>query len=921
MKPFIKSSLLFSMAMAICATSIPVNAQTAPRMQISSQNTFVGESVILNLQVENAKTKDAPEFPEVDGLTITPAGVPQQQIMTTIINGRRSERSTFTYRYQITPTAAGEFLVPAIPVETTTGVFKTKPFTISAESSVTGDLLFAEIQTEGTSVFVGQAMDLTLKIWLKPFHSKKYDLTVSAEDMFRLVKETTNWGPFQDSIEKISKSELALRSRKVTRESSDGKEQNYYLFEIDAQHYPTSAGKISLADIIIEFNYPTALSRSRDPFDQFFQNSPFGQSPFQNNFFDSFGSSPFGNSLSISGTRPISAAPDIASIDVLPIPSQGRPIDYRGAVGNYRMVTQASPTKVKSGDPITLKIGIQGTGPMELVQAPPLNTLTDLTRDFKVSDEPLAGVVDGDIKVFTTTIRPRTAGISEIPAIPLSFFNPDSAEFISIQSNPIPIIVEKADELALDAIVGLRGNDTSNKLQPAQPSIDLNNVRDINLDSPQSESDNFSMTWLFLIAPPLALGIFISCLKSRSQGSFFKTRFYTRKIAHAKTPHEVSKQILNWLEKELNRQNNTLTRSEAIALLDSKIEQSTCEDLNKLLVDCEQAAFNGNQSISLSSKKQIAVLIMKKINAQLSCFSLEPRGQRLRQFASVVPLTLGFFLATVLLAKLITPTQAPQLSSNPRNSASNDSIAFEKLNSSQRIKIFETANRDYDRGNEIKEQDTAEAAALFSSAIEKYQLLVDDGIRNTDLFLNLGNAHLQNNKIGYAIANYQKSLRCSPWNQQAIQNMELAMEASNPQGLGSYSLSSAFNWISRLPSTVGISILLVSWTVICIATAIKLSTPSLPLRRLFVAAVLCLLLGMGLTRWSTAFQTPRETAVAVASEITVFQGSNEATPPVMNSAIAEGEAVRILQERGNWSKIESSSGIRGWVQSEFFEKV
>ena len=920
MKRFIKPSLFFSIAMAICATSIPVNAQTAPRMQISSQNTFVGESVILNLQIENAKTKEAPKFPELDGLTIKPAGVPQQQIMTTIINGRRSERSIFTYRYQITPTAAGDFLVPAITVETTTGAIDTKPFTISAEPSVTGDLLFAEIQTEDTSVFVGQAMDLTLKIWLKPFHSKKYDLTVSAEDMFRLVKETTNWGPFQDSIEKISKSELALRSRKVTRESSDGKEQTYYLFEIDAQYYPTSAGKISLADVTIEFNYPTALSRTRDPFDQFFQNSPFGQSPFQNDFFDSFGSSPFGNSLSISGTRPISAAPDIASIDVLPIPSKGRPVDYRGAVGDYRMVTQASPTQVKSGDPITLKIGIQGTGPMELVQAPPLNTLTELTRDFKVSDEPLAGIVDGDIKVFTTTIRPRTAGISEIPAIPLSFFNPDSAEFISIQSNPIPILVEKADELALDAIVGLRGNDTSIKPQPMQPSIDLNNVRDINFDSPQSESANFPMTWLFLIAPPLALGIFISCLKRRSQGSFLTTRVYTRKIAHANTPHEVSKQILNWLEKELNCQNNTLTRSEAIALLDSKIEQSTCEDLNKLLVDCEQAAFNGNQSISLSSKKQIAMLIMKKINAQRSCFSLEPGGQRLRQFTSVVPLTLGFFLATVLLAMLITPTQAPQLSSNP-TSASIDSIVFEKLNSSQRIKIFETANRDYDRGNEIKEQDTAEAAALFSSAIEKYQLLVDDGVRNTDLFLNLGNAHLQNNKLGYAIANYQKSLRCSPWNQQAIQNMEIAMKASNPQGLGSYSLSSAFNWISRLPSTVGISILLVSWTVICIATAIKFSTPSLPLRSLFATAVLCLLLGMGLTRWSTSSQTPRETAVAVASEITVFQGSNEATPPVMNSAIAEGEAVRILQERGNWSKIESSSGIRGWVQSEFFEKV
>ncbi len=921
MKRIIKPSLFFCIAIATVAISIPVNAQNAPRMQISSQQTFVGESVTLNLQIENAKTKEAPNFPAVNGLKIEAAGVPQQQTMTTIVNGRRSERSTFTYRYQITPTEAGDFIVPAVTVETENGSLKTKPFSISAEPSVTGDLLFAEIQTEDTSVFVGQAMDLKLKIWLKPYYNKKFDLTVSAEDMFRLTKETTNWGPFKDSIEKISKSESVLRSREVSRESSDGKQQIYYLFEIDAQHYPTSEGKINLADVNIEFNYPTALSRSRDPFDQFFQSSPFSASPFQNNFFDSFRSSSFGNSLTISGTRPISTAPDIASINVLPIPLKDRPMDYRGAVGNYRMVTQASPTQVKSGDPITLKIGIQGTGPMELVQAPPLNTLTSLTKDFKVSDEPLAGIVEGDVKVFTTTIRPRTAGISEIPAIPLSFFNPDTAEFVSVQSDPIPIIVEKADELALDAIVGTPGSSNKIQSQPKQKRLDLNNVREINFDSTQTQSSNFPMTWLFLIAPPIALGIFIGFIKTRSQRPLPKLRAYRKKIATAKTPHEISKQILNWLERQLDRQSDTLTRTEAITLLSSKIDDSTREDLENLLMDCENAAFNGDQSISLTTKKQNAVLTIKKIKAQLSCFSLEPRGLRLRQFASVAPLALGFFLATVLLTKLLNPAQPQQLPSNSKTTALAESDPFTQLNPSQKVEIFQTANRDYDRGNKIKGQDTAEAAALFSEAIENYQLLVDAGIRDTDLFLNLGNAHLQNNAIGYAVANYQKSLRCSPSNHQANQNMQIVMQATNPQELNGNALSSTLNWISKLPSSIGISILLFSWTIICVATAIKLSAPSFQLRHLFTAAALFLLIGMGMTQCGNSLQPPEGTAVAVASEITVFQGSNESTPPVMSSAIAEGELVRVLQERGKWTKIESTSGVRGWVQSDFFEKV
>ena len=76
-----------------------------------------------------------------------------------------------------------------------------------------------------------------------------------------------------------------------------------------------------------------------------------------------------------------------------------------------------------------------------------------------------------------------------------------------------------------------------------------------------------------------------------------------------------------------------------------------------------------------------------------------------------------------------------------------------------------------------------------------------------------------------------------------------------------------------------------------------------------------------MTQASNSSHSTNNAAVAVASEITLFQGSSQFTPPIMNSAITEGELVRVLQQRGKWSKIESPSGIQGWVQSEFFEKV
>ena len=98
---------------------------------------------------------------------------------------------------------------------------------------------------------------------------------------------------------------------------------------------------------------------------------------------------------------------------------------------------------------------------MSLVQAPPLAELSGLTADFKVNDEPLAGIVQGDIKVFSTTIRPRRQGVTEIPAIPFSFFDPSTQKFVTVRSEPIAVTVSKADMLALTSIVGDAGEDTS----------------------------------------------------------------------------------------------------------------------------------------------------------------------------------------------------------------------------------------------------------------------------------------------------------------------------------------------------------------------------------------------------------------------------------------------------------------------------
>ncbi len=187
--------------------------------------------------------------------------------------------------------------------------------------------------------------------------------------------------------------------------------------------------------------------------------------------------------------------------------ADGRPADYRGAVGRYRIVTQATPTTVDAGDPITLNIGIAGTGPMELVQAPPLSELSSLTADFKVADQSLAGFVRDDTKVFSTTIRPRREGITEIPPIRFSFFDPDTQSYQTVISEPIAITVNKSESLALDAIVGKsRANGGPRDAEPPAGVgrlPDFTNHNSASVLVTQSATSQSQWWWIFVIAPPV----------------------------------------------------------------------------------------------------------------------------------------------------------------------------------------------------------------------------------------------------------------------------------------------------------------------------------------------------------------------------------------------------------------------------------
>ncbi len=871
--------------------------------QLSARESYVGMPITLYIQVSGQGSEQAPKIPEIDGLKITQAGAPSRSSQVSIINGRRTESSSVTYTYRVTPKRAGIFQIPSLAVNTIHGTEHTRPIRFSAAKSETGDLMFAEVTGQQEKTFVGEPINLTLKIWIKPFMDRERDIKLSAQNMWQTISnEQTEWGGFLETLKTLREDSSAVRVSEVLRPDSDGVERSYYLYEIDATIYPKAAGSLQADDIQIVSQYPTALGKSRDPFESFFADSPFAN----DDFFNRRGFSPFGSSLSVTSTRPIIVQPDVSSVEVSSIPTGNQPLDYRGAVGQYALATQATPTSVKAGDPISLTIGVRGTGPMELVQAPPLSQLSSLTTDFKVSADPLAGVVQDDVKVFQTTIRPRKKGISQIPAIPFSFFDPEQEEYVTVYSNPIAITVNKADTLALDSIVGAGGLPAapSEAVTTAPPKISLANHDHANVLK-NANSPNGTWKWTCLLfGPPLLCFGFWLYRQRRGHQSGPGYRNTVRQINAATDAGSIAEAIRQYAREKFGDQ-----RHEFQPILSS------------LYDDCNHAAFAGESTASLDSLKTRARTFTHSMARRRTSNQggkkrpvMKQSLRRWATFTACVALTLSVGLAL----------GAYDWGNNMTNKPSRETSL--QLTSSQQQALLQEATVAYQKGQALAGNDTADAKQAFSEAVNKYQVLVDSGIHNAKLYFNLGNACLQTDAMGRAIANFHRAVELNPLDLQASRNLQVAKEMlqreedSRATGAATWG-KQVYHWCFNMVRAYSLPALFITWLCFWGLLWIPMVRPTWRLQKtaLAMGVVIAILCSSMVATHQYSDSSPL--GVIVADDVSMHAGNGKNFAELPTADLSQGTAVRVLQQRGNWIQIRSPDGTEGWIRLDALEVV
>jgi hypothetical protein len=212
---------------------------------------------------------------------------------------------------------------------------------------------------------------------------------------------------------------------------------------------PMTLGPVT-AGVVVEL---PGQNRRRDPlFDQFGFRDMFGRGGEQ---------------------RQLTLATEAIEIQSLPLPAEGAPQEFSGAVGQFRLAVSAGPTNVGVGDPITVKVQIAGRGALDILSLPEQAAW----RDFRTYP-PTSKVETTDqlglegMKTFEQVVVPEKADITQLPELSFGYFDPEAKAYRVLKHPAMALVVRPAGSAVMPTVAGNPNRETDQP-PPAQDIVGI----------------------------------------------------------------------------------------------------------------------------------------------------------------------------------------------------------------------------------------------------------------------------------------------------------------------------------------------------------------------------------------------------------------------------------------------------------------
>jgi len=420
---------------------------------IRSYQWVLGDQNLIQVQLENADRSATIELPKVPGLSLQQAGPPAQSSQTSWINGTKTSHNSLTFQISVTAEHEGRFTIPPIVARYQGQSFQTESYPVQVTKAQESDALSLRVSTSKKKIYQGERLDLTL-VW--QLHQSvgdyrfQFPLLAQKDELKLRIKPDSNKNK---SLKNLSVNGFTVAF--VESPLGNGGVQYAVTFEIT----PPNSGELKIPAAQIKAMVVTGYQDQRDFFGRVVQRPQ---------------------------TEAAYSRSKSLSIPVLPLPSEGQPDDFSGAVGQFRYRMEAKGRRFEVGEPVPLTLTLTGRGELEKIDRP---SLSDLTPNFEVEETLAPGEVKDGQLVFTQIIRPTHSGTQTLGPLSFSYFDPDTGSYQRAEAQGIDIEVTEAQTLQLSEIEGAPA--------PTQKAPEVVTTQGTHLLSSQPQEETLpSWVWL-----------------------------------------------------------------------------------------------------------------------------------------------------------------------------------------------------------------------------------------------------------------------------------------------------------------------------------------------------------------------------------------------------------------------------------------
>lgn len=223
-------------------------------------------------------------------------------------------------------------------------------------------------------------------------------------------------------------------------------------------------------------------------------------------------------------------------IHVRPLPENGKPVGFTGAVGKFTIVTNLDKKELKANESLNYNVKITGSGNIKLLKDLSVNFPPDFEKyDPKITDtvtETSAGVSGS--RIYNYLVIPRHHGDFTINPLSFSYFNPATGKYVVLSTPTFKIKVNKGiDEVNVTAL------SAANKQDVNLSDKDIRYIKTGNPNLSKTGDQFFGSLWyilLLLTGPVLCIAAFIYRNKDR-ENNLDQVKVRSRKAAKVVAKH------------------------------------------------------------------------------------------------------------------------------------------------------------------------------------------------------------------------------------------------------------------------------------------------------------------------------------------------------------------------------------------------